>query len=79
VTYQAMCSQVWLDVSADSRISGEIDSRGDVQFTIRCGQDEFELVFPPPMLRQFVDLATGLLPPADQAGGDTDSSSTAME
>lgn len=65
MTYQAMCSQVWLDVSDDSRITGQIDSRGDVQFTVSCEHDEFELVFPPPMLRRFVDLATGLLAQAD--------------
>lgn len=78
-----MCSQVWLDVSADSQVTGEVDSRGDIQFTIRCEQDEFELVFPPPMLRRFVDLATGLLPPVDLAGETggqaTDPTSTAVE
>jgi hypothetical protein len=68
VSYQAMCSRVWLDVPAESRIEGEVDAiRTDIRLTVRCDGDEFELSFDPAALRQFVELAQGLLAQADAA------------
>lgn len=69
MSFQAMCAQVWLDVSGDSRIEGEVDDvRRDVRFTVSCEHDEFELSFEPPALRRFVALAEDLL--AQAGSGD---------